>query len=47
MKRLLGCLLACSLLTAPSLATAQEAGGIATVATVATARPGGSRSRLR
>ena len=34
MKRLLGCLLACSLLTAPSLATAQEAGGIATVATV-------------
>ena len=34
MKRLLGCLLACSLLTAPSLASAQEAGGIATVATV-------------
>jgi peptide/nickel transport system substrate-binding protein len=34
MKRLLGCLLACSLLTAPSLAPAQEAGGIATVATV-------------
>ena len=34
MKRLLGCLLACSLLTTPSLAFAQEAGGIATVATI-------------